>query len=138
VSRSPYRDLTSTSNPTFHKHHDMECDDPNCIDHVGGVGAPPVVNPPTTSAPNPVDHPSHYGGADNTYEAIKVIAAWGLDFALGNTVKYIARAGKKDAAKLSEDLQKAAWYLAWKIGDVDPVGLRKLAAAITKMTEALK
>lgn len=58
-----------------------------------------------------VDHPQHYGGADDPYEAIKVIEAWGLGFCLGNTVKYIARAGKKpDTAEL-EDLQKAAWYL---------------------------
>jgi len=57
-----------------------------------------------------VNHPKHYGGADNPYEAIKVIEAWGLGFCLGNTVKYIARAGKKGAAL--EDLEKAAWYLA--------------------------
>ena len=56
-----------------------------------------------------VNHPPHYGGADNPYEAIKVIEAWGLGFCLGNTVKYIARAGKKDAT--IQDLQKAAWYL---------------------------
>lgn len=27
-----------------------------------------------------VDHPSHYGGKDNPYEAIKVIEAWELGF----------------------------------------------------------
>jgi hypothetical protein len=59
---------------------------------------------------SPVDHPSHYGG-DTVYEAIKVIEAWGLDFSLGNAVKYISRAGKKDPTKLVEDLTKAAWYL---------------------------
>jgi Protein of unknwon function (DUF3310) len=58
-----------------------------------------------------VDHPSYYGGKGNVYEAIEVIEAWGLDFSLGNAVKYIARAGKKDPAKIVEDLQKAAWYL---------------------------
>lgn len=58
-----------------------------------------------------VHHPAHYGGADNPYEAIKVIEAWGLDFCLGNTVKYISRAGKKDNGKLIEDLRKARWYL---------------------------
>jgi hypothetical protein len=42
-----------------------------------------------------VDHPAHYGGEDNPYEAIKVVEAWGLDFHLGNVVKYISRAGKK-------------------------------------------
>lgn len=58
---------------------------------------------------NKVDHPAHYGGADNPYEAIKVIEAWGLNFNLGNTAKYISRAGKKGA--LVEDLRKARWYL---------------------------
>lgn len=27
-----------------------------------------------------VDHPKHYGGEDNLYEAIKVIEAWTLGF----------------------------------------------------------
>ena len=62
-----------------------------------------------------VDHPEHYGGADNPYEAIKVIVAWGLGFCLGNAVKYIARAGKKDPAKRVEDLKKARWYLDYYI-----------------------
>lgn len=56
-----------------------------------------------------VNHPLHYGGADNPYEAIKVIEAWGLGFCLGNTVKYISRAEKKGATV--EDLKKARWYL---------------------------
>ena len=58
-----------------------------------------------------VNHPPHYGGnkPDNPYETIKVIEAWQLGFHLGNTVKYISRAGKKGAAL--EDLKKAAWYL---------------------------
>lgn len=60
-----------------------------------------------------VDHPAHYGGADNPYEAIKVIEAWGLGFCLGNAVKYIARAGKK--GDRVEDLEKARWYLTREI-----------------------
>lgn len=64
---------------------------------------------------NQVDHPQHYGGADNPYEAIKVIEAWNLDFCLGNTVKYIARAGKKEPEKLVQDLEKAKWYLERKL-----------------------
>lgn len=60
-----------------------------------------------------IDHPPHYGGGDNPYEVIKVIEAWGLGFCLGNTVKYIGRAGKK--GPLLEDLQKAAWYLKREI-----------------------
>jgi hypothetical protein len=58
-----------------------------------------------------VNHPQHYGGEDNPYEAIKVIEAWGLGFCLGNAVKYLSRAGKKDADKTLEDLKKAFWYL---------------------------
>ena len=58
-----------------------------------------------------VNHPKHYGGEDNPYEAIKVIEAWDLDFCLGNAVKYISRAGKKDSSKELEDLNKAIWYL---------------------------
>lgn len=57
-----------------------------------------------------VNHPDHYGGADNPYEAIKVIDAWNLGFSLGNAVKYISRAGKK-GDNAYEDIQKAAWYL---------------------------
>lgn len=62
-----------------------------------------------------VDHPDHYGGAENPYEAIKVIKAWDLGFCLGNTVKYISRAGKKDPKKRIEDLRKAVWYLQQQI-----------------------
>jgi len=58
-----------------------------------------------------VNHPQHYGGSENIYEAIKVIDAWELGFSLGNTIKYISRAGKKGKNKELEDLQKASWYL---------------------------
>ena len=60
-----------------------------------------------------VHHPKHYGGKDNPYEAIKVIEAWDLGFCLGNTVKYISRAGKKDST--IQDLEKAVWYLQREI-----------------------
>lgn len=65
-----------------------------------------------------VNHPAHYGGKDDPYEVIKVIEAWELDrdFYLANAVKYIARAGKKDQAKEIEDLEKAVFYLRYKIG----------------------
>lgn len=58
-----------------------------------------------------IEHPSHYGGKENPHEAIKVIEAWNLGFCLGNVVKYISRAGKKDPATTIEDLEKARWYL---------------------------
>ena len=56
-----------------------------------------------------VDHPNHYGGENNPYEAIKVIEAWDLGFNLGNAVKYISRADRK--GKRLEDLKKASWYI---------------------------
>lgn len=63
-----------------------------------------------------VNHPEHYGG-DTTYEAIKVIEAWELGFCLGNTVKYISRAGKKGCH--IEDLKKARWYLDREIARLE-------------------
>ena len=60
-----------------------------------------------------VNHPKHYGGKDNPYEAIKVIEAWDLGFCLGNTIKYISRAGKKD--ETIQELEKALWYLKREI-----------------------
>lgn len=63
-----------------------------------------------------VDHPSHYGGRDNPYEVVKVLEAWGFqyDAYLFNTIKYIARAGKKSKDPLT-DLKKALWYLQRRI-----------------------
>jgi hypothetical protein len=62
-----------------------------------------------------INHPAHYGGADDPYEAIKVIEAWGLGFNLGNTIKYIVRADRKGDA--IEDLRKARWYLDREINN---------------------
>lgn len=56
-----------------------------------------------------VNHPSHY--SPGIYETINVIREWGLGFSLGNAVKYISRAGKKDKDRYIEDLEKAIWYI---------------------------
>ena len=66
-----------------------------------------------------VNHPDHYGGESNIYEAIKVIDAWQLGFSLFNTIKYISRAGKKNPDKELEDLKKAKWYLDHHIKTVE-------------------
>jgi len=62
--------------------------------------------------PDPVNHPPHYkaGGI----ETIDFIEAKDLNFRLGNAVKYISRAGKKDSDPV-QDLEKAAWYLKREI-----------------------
>lgn len=56
-----------------------------------------------------VDHPAYYN--TGKIEVIDYILDKNLDFCLGNAVKYISRAGKKDPAKTIEDLKKALWYI---------------------------
>lgn len=63
-----------------------------------------------------VEHPSHYAEG-RKYEPIDVINDWELNFNLGNTIKYISRAGRKDNAV--EDLKKAKYYLDYEIKRVD-------------------
>lgn len=57
---------------------------------------------------DPVNSPSHYAGK---IEVIEFIEDKELGFHLGNSVKYISRAGKKDPRKTEEDLKKAIWYI---------------------------
>lgn len=54
-----------------------------------------------------VNHPDHYKG--KTFEVIDIINDYGLNFELGNAIKYILRADKKGNKK--QDLEKAIWYL---------------------------
>ena len=62
---------------------------------------------PTTTNPDPVNHPYHYkvGGI----ETIDFIEGKNLGYNLGNAVKYISRADHK--GNRLQDLQKAQWYL---------------------------
>ena len=62
-------------------------------------------NPPADN----VNHPSHY--TSGKIEVIDFIEDKELGFHLGNAVKYISRAGRKDANKTIEDLRKATWYI---------------------------
>lgn len=59
-----------------------------------------------------VDHPAHYKAADGL-EVIDVIEAFALNFRLGNAIKYVLRAGKKDA--IIQDLKKSIWYIQREI-----------------------
>ena len=58
---------------------------------------------------DPVNRPAHY--TDGRIEVIDFIEDKQLGYHLGNAVKYISRAGKKDPEKTAEDLKKAVWYL---------------------------
>ena len=56
-----------------------------------------------------------YYAVGRKHEPIDVIQDWDLDFCLGNVVKYISRAGRKDNADAVEDLKKAKTYLEYEI-----------------------
>ena len=68
-----------------------------------------------------INHPDHYA-AGREYEPIDVIEDWDLDFCLGNALKYISRAGRKDPSKTVEDLKKAIWYIDREIRKVEVNG----------------
>lgn len=56
-----------------------------------------------------VNHPAHY--TDGKIEVIDYIEDKGFSYHLGNAIKYLSRAGKKDPDKRIEDLKKAVWYI---------------------------
>ena len=66
-----------------------------------------------------VNHPQHY--TRGNIEVIDFIEDKGLNFNLGNVVKYVARAGYKKSSgkyieeKAREDIKKAKWYLEREI-----------------------
>lgn len=66
-----------------------------------------------------INHPQHY--TLGKIEVIDFIEDKGLNFNLGNVIKYVARAGHKKSSgksmdtKALEDLKKAQWYLSREI-----------------------
>ncbi len=74
---------------------------------------------------NPVTHPSHY--TSGKIEVIDFITDQQLDFCLGNVIKYVSRAGKKEEEgktlfeKTVEDLKKARFYLDYKIKELEEI-----------------
>ena len=64
-----------------------------------------------------VDHPVHYNSGK--IEVIDYIEDQKLGFCLGNAIKYISRAGKKNKYKEIEDLEKAIWYIKLRISEVE-------------------
>ena len=59
-----------------------------------------------------VNNPRHYTEG-RKYQPIDVITDWDLNFSLGNAIKYISRAGRKD--DILQDLEKAKFYLDYEI-----------------------
>ena len=56
--------------------------------------------------------PPHYQG---TIQPIDLINAQDLNFNLGNVVKYVCRAGKKQGENILTDLEKAKDYINFEI-----------------------
>lgn len=69
-----------------------------------------------------VNHPSHY--TDGKIEVIEYIEDKKLGYCLGNAIKYISRAGKKDKSKEIEDLKKAVWYINRRIKELQEEGVK--------------
>lgn len=63
-----------------------------------------------------VKHPSHYAEG-RKFEPKDVIRDWGLNFNMGNAVKYLARAGRKD--DIVQDLKKAQEYIQFEIDAIE-------------------
>lgn len=73
-----------------------------------------------------IKHPSHYcSGGIETIDFIK--AKLGTEmfygYCMGNVMKYVSRAGKKDDA--IEDLKKAQVYLGWAIDTAESITIDK-------------
>ena len=66
-----------------------------------------------------INHPDYYTSHEICgLEAIDIIDAYGLNFSLGNVVKYILRAGRKHDNSYYDDLRKALWYLQHEINRI--------------------
>ena len=71
----------------------------------------------TSDKTEAVNSPAHYN--DGKIEVIDYIEDKKLGFCLGNVIKYVSRAGKKDPEKEIEDLNKAKWYLERRIKELE-------------------
>lgn len=96
------------------KYNDLIPLESPCIDCVYNDGNKDCFDP---TLADPVNHPSHY--TDGKIEVIDYIEDKKLGFCLGNAIKYISRAGKKDPTKEIEDLNKAKWYIERRIKQLE-------------------
>lgn len=72
----------------------------------------------TSAKEDVIEHPSHYCEG-RKYEPKDVIRDWELNFNLGNAIKYISRAGRKENNSLLQDLKKARQYLDFEINFIE-------------------
>lgn len=122
-SNDEFVDILMGSMCEYCIHNGKNCGKKSCKDGIKAwFNIPCRENPPTeknhdktminnaiTAITDNVNHPAHYNFGK--IEVIDFIEQQHLGFHLGNSVKYISRAGRKDPAKTIEDLKKAVWYL---------------------------
>lgn len=91
-----------------------ECWYPIEIDKIGVETSidPLPIRPKEADKVDLVNHPPHYTAHPSGIECIQVTEH--MDFLIGNAIKYLWRAGIKDAVGV-EDLKKAVWYIERKI-----------------------
>lgn len=94
----------------------VRCADCGRVSSIADVGMiAQMADEAAKAAYESIDHPQHYGGADDPYEAIKIIEAlgWLEGFCKGSALKYLVRAGDKPGESEDRDLGKAEWYIRY-------------------------
>ena len=77
-------------------------------------------------------NPEHYNRLDP--QPKNVIRSWGLNFNLGNAVKYVARAGYKD--DIVQDLKKAQEYIQFEIDAIEEEREKATKPVVEKVESA--
>lgn len=84
-----------------------------------------------------ISNPAHYTEG-RAYEPKDVIAKYELDFFMGNVVKYISRAGRKEGVSRIEDLEKARQYAIFEQNRLEEIDRELLAGSNNVVEEAAK
>ena len=84
-----------------------------------------------------VDQPKHYQG-NNGMTVMQIIEAYECNFAVGNVIKYMLRAGNKPNEDAMDDLKKALWYLQSEIDRRTPTEKKVIGANLTAKNPNLK
>lgn len=84
-----------------------------------------------------ISNPAHYT-EERAYESKDVIAKYELDFFMGNVVKYISRAGRKNGSSRLEDLEKARQYAIFEQNRLNEIDRELFAGYDSVEEEAAK
>ena len=74
--------------------------------------------------------PKHYGGENNPFEPIKIIEHYGLNFQIGNVIKYLLRAGRKEDNAYEQDIRKAIHYLEIELAYAQNRGIPRVDSPV--------